>query len=75
VKLFNRYASDFDSSKIKGIVSKMDVISGLTNNKRPKIINNGDTLALVVFLSLHHFLSYKLEKDQLKLIPKNKILN
>ena len=75
VKLFNRYANDFDSSKIKGIVSKMDVISGLTNNKRPKIINNVDTLELVIFLSLHHFLSFKQEKDQIKLIPKNKILN
>ena len=75
VKLFNRYATDFDSSKIKGIVSKMDVISGLTNNKRPKIINNVDTLAMVLFLSLHEFLSYKQEKDQIKLTPKNKILN
>lgn len=75
VKLFNRYADDFDRSKIKGIVSKMDVISGLANNKRPKIINNVDTLAMVLFLSLHEFLSYKQEKDQIKLTPKNKILN
>lgn len=75
VKLFNRYATDFDSSKIKGIVSKMGVISGLTINKRPKIINNADTLAMVLFLSLHEFLSYKQEKDQIKLNPKNKILN
>lgn len=75
VKLFNRYASDFDSSKIKNIISNMDIISGLTNNKRPKIINNVDTLKLVMFLSIHHFISYKQEKDQLKLTPKNKILS
>lgn len=75
VKLFNTYAKDFESSKIKTIVSKMDVISGLTKNKRPRIANNIDTLALVMFLSLHHYLSYKQEKEQLKLIPKGKILN
>lgn len=75
VKLFNMYAADFDSSEIKNIVSKIDVIGGLANNKRPKIINNADTLAMVLFLSIHHYVSYKQEKDQIKLTPKNKILN
>lgn len=75
VKLFNRYAPDFNSSNIKGIISKMDVIGGLTNNKRPKITNNADTLGMVIFLALHQFISYKQEKDQFKLTPKSKILN
>lgn len=75
VKIFNRYANDFDRARIKDIISKIDVISGLTQNKRPKIINNADTLALVIFLAVHHFLSYKEEKGQLKLTPKSKLLN
>ncbi|MCB5207033.1 YobI family P-loop NTPase [Methylovorus mays] len=75
VKIFNRHANDFDRAKIKNIVSKIDTIGSLTQNKRPKIISNTDTLALVMFLSVHHFLSYKEEKGQLKLTPKRRLLN
>ncbi|MDP8566435.1 YobI family P-loop NTPase [Methylophilus aquaticus] len=75
VKIFNRYAGDFDRTQIKAIVSKIDIIGGLTQNKRPRIMNNADTLALVIFLSMHHYLSYKEEKGQLKLTPKGKLLD
>jgi hypothetical protein len=75
VKLFNLYAKDFDISRIRSIVSKMDKISGLVNKGRPRIPDNSDNLGMVLFLSLHQFLNYKQENNQIKLTPKSKIWN